>query len=277
MISRIPALAAVMALAATACGAGAAPVSTDTALSTAPLESSTTTTAPIPATTTPTTTATSTSSSTSSSTSTSTSTTTAPSTTTDTSALPGEPFDLGWPAAGDTLAVAGVSYDDQLNVRAGPGTDQRVLAALAPTATDAVATGRTRALDASIWHEVRVGGVTGWVSAAYVAYIGATDDATAAIVEQIGRPTTADMESMATLVADHLTESDDLARSVVSQAPGQGDLAEVTVDVVGFGDDSVLGVRLRIFAESGSDGYTLRTVEETVLCRRGVSGDGVCI
>ena len=56
----------------------------------------------------------------------------------------------------------------------------------------------------------------------------------------------------------------------------EGDLTEVTYDVIGLADDSIRGVRLHIFAEETSDGFTLRTVEMTLLCGRGVSG-GFCV
>jgi hypothetical protein len=39
----------------------------------------------------------------------------------------------------------------------------------------------------------------------------------------------------------------------------------------------VLGVRLHIFAEEGSGGFTLRSVETTTLCGRGVDDGGACV
>jgi enoyl-CoA hydratase len=42
--------------------------------------------------------------------------------TVDTGGLPGEPIDFG-PAAGDVLAVIGVSHDDVLNLRSAPGAE----------------------------------------------------------------------------------------------------------------------------------------------------------
>lgn len=59
------------------------------------------------------------------------------------------------------------------------------------------------------------------------------------------------------------------------EGPVTGDLGEVTIDVVGLADDSILGYRLRVFAhppENNGD-FTLKTVERTLLCRRGVSGE----
>ena len=65
---------------------------------------------------------------------------------------------------------------------------------------------------------------------------------------------------------------------VVVDGPSVGDLGEITIDVVGFGDDAVLGERLHVFAEpdQGGESFTVRSVEATTLCRRGVS-DGRCV
>jgi hypothetical protein len=48
--------------------------------------------------------------------------------------------------------------------------------------------------------------------------------------------------------------------------------------VTGFADDSVLGQRLVVFAQpdEGGQSFTVRTVESTTLCRRGVA-DGLCV
>lgn len=193
-----------------------------------------------------------------------------------TTTLPGDPIDLGWPAPGDVLAVVGVAHDDVLNLRQAPGTDQAILAGLSPTAADLVATGRSRSLPNSIWHEVAAGELTGWVSGSFLAYSGGTDDVTAAIVSEIGRPTAASMEALGRLVAEQAGD-EDLSRITVTVAASSGDLGDVTLDVVGSGDDSVRGVRLVVFGEPVTDGYSLRSVEQTVLCGRGVTEDGLCI
>ena len=63
------------------------------------------------------------------------------------------------------------------------------------------------------------------------------------------------------------------SRLTVTVAPKTvGDLGEVTYDVVGFPDDSIAGERLHILGTPG-DRFTLKKVEATSLCRRGVSGE----
>ncbi|HEX5671296.1 MAG TPA: SH3 domain-containing protein, partial [Acidimicrobiia bacterium] len=93
-------------------------------------------------------------------------TTSLSSTTSTTTELPGEPINFG-PRAGGRLAVMGVAFDDVLNVRVAPGADQTIVHELSPTADDIIALGHNRSLPQSIWFQVEVDGITGWVSGAY--------------------------------------------------------------------------------------------------------------
>lgn len=195
-------------------------------------------------------------------------------------ALEGEAWD-GPPLNGAAaeLAVVGVAADDVLHVRAGPGVGQDVVAELGPLATGVRATGAARQLPESIWLEVEVDGTTGWVSSAFLAFLGATDDITAQLLEQAGeRPSAATLVELAEAVAALRASDDSLSRVTISAGPDVGDLGEVTVDVVGLGDDSVFAERLVVFAteDDSGDGFTLRTVEATTFCARGVSGE-LCV
>jgi len=184
--------------------------------------------------------------------------------------------------AGDVLAVVGVRYDDNLNVRAGPGVGYDVLARLAPTADDLVAKGNTWSIPGAFWIEIEAGGVTGWVNLRYVAYLADTTDVTASVVDLLGEiPDAETMLDLGTMVAEALIDagdSDVSAEAVVSVAPTVGDLGEITLDLTGAGDDSVYGVRLHIFGQpsASGEGFVLKSIEGTALCARGVSG-GVCI
>ncbi len=186
----------------------------------------------------------------------------------------GEPADFG-PAAGATLVVVGIQDDATLPLRSSPGADQPVAASLGPLDHDLVATGRARQVNSSRWFEVKAAGVTGWADSAFLGYLGATNDATARIVGKLGGPpAAASMLELGRIVAmaDASTERP-VSRVTVTVAPTtQGGLGEVTYDVVGFPDDSVLGERLHVIGTSG-DTFTLKTVEATTLCRRGVSDD----
>ncbi|MDE0169595.1 MAG: hypothetical protein OXS29_08775 [bacterium] len=223
--------------------------------------------------------------------------------------LPGEPSPFG-PAEGAALAVVGVDHDDVLNVRDVP--DGEIIATLgllnpyvgllevreAPSgeilaspdswADAIVATGRTRALSTTTWHELRVAGLTGWSSAAHLAQLGATDDVTAHIIEVLGEGLKADtMLDLGFIVAETVASEEPPSRIVVSVEPFVFEaIGEITIDVLNIGDDSVLGFRLGIFADAGEDWmsenpgpFTLRAVSSIVLCypSRGVTEDGLCL
>jgi hypothetical protein len=85
------------------------------------------------------------------------------------------------------------------------------------------------------------------------------------------------MTALGELVATAFSSEDVFTDVVQVSEVTSGDLSEVIYDVVGNGDDSVHGVRLHIFAEEGSGGFTLRSVETTTLCARGVDDDGLCV
>lgn len=258
----------VMALVLGACG-------TDTTSTTQPPPtdtSVTTTTSLTPATTTHVTVAPTTTTSAPGTTTTS----TAVSTTTTKPPLGGEPIDIG-PVEGDVLAVVGVEYDDVLNVRELPGTNQAIVTTLPPLFDDVVAEGEAWRLSRSIWVEVTANGVTGWVNLSFLAYLGVTDDVTSALIAKLGTTPEADtMLELGMIVAEASASEDPPSRLAVVKAPSVGDLGEVTIDVIGLGDDAVYGVRLVVFGTPSDGGFVLKSVEQTTLCARGSTGEGLC-
>ena len=223
--------------------------------------------------------------------------------------LPGEPYEYG-PDEGTSLAVVGVDHDDVLNVRHVPfgeiiatlGLANPIAYLLEVRAMPSgepidwfdsgsgaiVATGRTRKLPTTVWHEVQVAGVTGWASGAYLAPIGLTDDITAHLIDRLGEQPEADtLVDLALLVGEALASEEPPSRVVVTVGPTTFEaLGEVTVDVLNIGDDSLLGYRLHVFAVPAGDWmsedpgpFSLRTVERTILCHshRGVTADGLCV
>ena len=196
------------------------------------------------------------------------------------SELPGERIEI-FPYEGNELIVVGVEADDVLNVRAAPGVEYEIVAELDPLADGLMPTGHNRQLDdGPIWAEIEVDGETGWASTAFLAHPGAVRDTTSELYPDVAdRPRGDTMRQLGELVADRVAgEGEPEPDVVVVDRPSVGDLGEITVDVVGFPDDSVLGERLHIFAEPdpGGESFTVRTVESTTLCRRGVS-DGLCV
>ena len=229
-----------------------APISTSTVTSTSldPTSSTTTTTAP---------------------------TTTSPTTTT-TTAAPGEP--IAGPPSGSSWGVVGVAHDDVLNVRDGPGPDQPIIGTLAPLTDGIAATGNGYQFERSLWWEIESGATDGWVNAAFLAALGTVDDATAEIIARLGGiPEAPSLEALGELVAGVRSGDEPVARVVVVVAPTVGDLGEITLDVVGIGDDAIYGERLHLFAfpPQNGVGFVLKSVERTFLCLRAATEEGLCV
>ncbi|MEM9607679.1 MAG: hypothetical protein AAGA99_09665 [Actinomycetota bacterium] len=195
-----------------------------------------------------------------------------------TTVLAGEPIEL-FAQSGQVWSVVGVDREDVLNVRSGPGVDADIVATLAPTAAGVVTTGRAQALSSSIWYEVEVDGVAGWVNIAFLALPGVVTDETAAVEAALGAlPVAETLVDLGTATAAVFASDEPASDVVVSVAPTIGDLGEITIDVMGLGDDAQVGWRLRLFAVEDEAGefFTLRTVEAVTLCGRGVTDDLRC-
>ena len=101
---------------------------------------------------------------------------------------------------------------------------------------------------------------------------------TANLIADLGEtPVAETMVELGTVVAEANASTDPPSRIRMSEAPTVGDLGEVTFDVVGLGDDALFGVRLKVFGTPGDGNFTLKTVERTLLCSRGVSAAGLCL
>lgn len=204
-------------------------------------------------------------------------TTTLPATTTTTTGdeLPGAPIDFG-PAQGDTLAVVGVAHDDVLNLRAAPGADQDILEGIPPTYDALRALGQTRELPGSFWIAVDYEGTAGWVNLRYLGYLGDTNDTTHIATEE-GVPSAETMLDLGFLLAEAVASVDPPSEIVLVVAPTVADLGEVTYDVIGLGDDALRGLRVHVFGQPIDEAFTLKSVEETALCGRGVDSSGACV
>ena len=177
------------------------------------------------------------------------------------------------------LSVVGIGHDSNLNLRNAP--EGQVIGRLDSQATGIVPTGTTRSQADTIWLEVQVDETVGWVSAEYVAPLGTTFDITPQVVAILGEsPSAETLTGLGQLVANALAPAEPEPRVRISGAPVAGVVSGITMDVVGSPDDSLRGLRLRVFAQAsdGGDGYTLRNVEGTLMCytERGVSAEGFC-
>lgn len=215
-------------------------------------------------------------------------------------ALAGDAIGFG-PAAGDRLVVVAVQSDDVLNVREEPmggivamleiirGETEERLWVLRPDSSVAayleddavVATGRARSLTRSTWYEVTVGGYTGWVSAAYLAYPAAVQDVTDEVTQAAGGvPEAASMEELARIVLEAL-EPRISGEPVTVSGPGWFEgLADMEIDLVVRGSRH-FGQRLYISASADIDwdgtydiiDARLRSATLQTLCTRGWNGE----
>lgn len=199
--------------------------------------------------------------------------------------LEGEPSLFG-PEAGADMTIVGVEYPGTIALLETPGETASVISDLDPLTAILTATGNNWSLPDSTWYELDSGERTGWVNARNLTQLGQTDDATSAIVEAEGRFSADSIEELGLQVAEFYASDEPPSRVVKSGPAERGDLHEVTYDVVGLGDDSVMGYRLHVFGlpaedaaetETTEGAVTLRTVERTVMCARGVTGEGLCV
>ncbi len=203
---------------------------------------------------------------------------------TDTAELPGEAWE-GVLQPGAVLGVIGVQADDVLNIRALPGAGEDLVATYGPLERGLVFTGRGRLIGdpGSVWYEIDTGTTTGWVNARFVAPLAGTVDATSLVLERAGEiPTGETVQEIADIVIDGYVGDDPIEgelRIVMVDGPHEGDLIEVTFDVIGYPDDSVAGDRLHIFitpAEEAGGLMSLKSVEATAICQRGSGESDLC-
>lgn len=182
---------------------------------------------------------------------------------------------------GEVLLGIGIPYDAELALRQVPDPDAPSVTGVAPL-SDVTATGQSRRVpDTGVWHEVESSGATGWVPASSLAWRGQTTDETSAMVRSLGkRLKGTDMADLGRKIARASSFNDPTSGSkvTVSAAPTDGDPGQVTLDITGVPDDSIVAVRLQVLGSPNDDGgYTTKSVELTYLCGRGVDRRGFCI
>jgi hypothetical protein len=97
------------------------------------------------------------------------------------------------------------------------------------------------------------------------------------VITKLGRtPSEETMSDLGLTVARARGSTHPASRYVLAVRPSVGDLGEITIDVVGLGDDAVAGERLHVFGTPGDESFTLKSVEATPMCARGVV-KGACV
>lgn len=202
-------------------------------------------------------------------------------------------YDIG-PAAGEILDVVGVRYDDVLNIRDQASTSGAIVATAAPFAANPQLVSGGEGLlfnpNGGAWWKVTVNGTQAWASSSFLAQVSPNN-------EDLLPTLTANMPSTTspnanTLIIDIATAlADGPTPSVVFSTEPQGIDAigsEATIDVLGIGDDSLMGWRINILFNNVFDdindpnpqviGVELVSADAFPICQRGrQAGTGLCI
>ncbi len=169
-------------------------------------------------------------------------------------------------APGAMVGVIGADLDGTHRLMSTPGGSGEVAAELEPTTIGIEALGVARQIDDVIWEEVRYRGNAGFFPRSMLAFIGTAEDVT----DQFAGVEAESIQRLAFEVAAEI----EATRVVTIAEPGP---LEVVSDVIGLGDDSIAGYRVRLAAVEEDGVFRPAVVERTPLCRRGVGGDGSCI
>ncbi len=200
-----------------------------------------------------------------------------------TTTLPGDRYEGPGPQQGDLVGVVGVSHNDVLNVRQGPGVAYAVVGTLEPEAAGIPITGAARLLVQSIWYEVEYDLGIGWVASSFIGLVGMTDDATALVAQELGSPLADDdIESLGATIA-FMFLGEEGGGWIALVAPDRGgsveDIHSVTYDIIGLDDDAVKGYRLVVHATraSAEGPFVMHSVERTHMCWRGIDANDSCV
>ena len=184
------------------------------------------------------------------------------------------------PITGSVVAVVGVEHWDILEIHEDPGVSSPLVGTLDPLDDTVVALGYARQLPQSIWWCISWNGGSGaWASSIYLSrmadpyqsfdsssWIGLTaqnlEDFLSDVENEYQRPATSEGGPMSIVISEL-----DYVNNVIS------------IDVIGFLDDSLLGARLTFSTSLQSDGsLMIDDAQFRAMCRRGGGpGSDVCL
>ena len=184
------------------------------------------------------------------------------------------------PITGSVVAVVGVEHWDILEIHQDPGVSSPLVGTLDPLDDTVVALGYARQLPQSIWWCISWNGGSGaWASSIYLSrmadpyqsfdsssWVGLTaqnlEDFLSDVENQYQRPATSEGGPMRIVISEL-----DYINNVIS------------IDVIGFLDDSLLGARLTFSTSLQSDGsLIIDDAQFRGMCRRGGGpGSDLCL
>lgn len=178
--------------------------------------------------------------------------------------LPGAETDSTF-RSGDLVGVIGAENGTTHWLVDFPGVDG-VAREVQPTDTGLEALGIAWQIDDVLWERLAFADREGYFPRSMLAFIGEPEDVTDLYA-------TLNSESVEDLGAQIAGEIEATELVLVAEPSS----LEVVYDVIGLGDDSVEGYRVRVIAKEVGVGFTPESVERTPLCRRGLSDSGQCL
>ncbi len=188
--------------------------------------------------------------------------------------LPGQAIDGFAPGVDDRVAIVGIASGETLPMRVLPGRDQAIVAEIPSSAQDLFGFGQAfETPDEQLWWLVRYGDAQGWIEPG-AAYLGSPEDISVSVAGRLERTS---YDSIEDLVSDVQRQfGDDAVLVTITDESSVGDVA-ATIDSLGSDDDSLVGERIIVTANSATGSYRLTGAQRVPLCARGVNNSGICL
>lgn len=193
--------------------------------------------------------------------------------------VPGMPIDGFYDEPGDWVGVAGLApWEAPLEARAEPFEGAEVVGEL--DSTDAMILagrqiGHPTFPEEDHWAEVKLADGYAWVPTQHLLFFGAYEDMTDDYIDDVGEYPTEYQAAEA--VVDTVTDGvDGKEGQIITTPEGTGE-AFYRADITGVPDTSIAGNRIFFWIEEAEAGYTVKKIDGTTLCRRGVSEEGLCV
>ena len=191
--------------------------------------------------------------------------TTSPTPTTTTVTLPGNEVPSVF-EPGDVLGVIGVESEPSPRLLSFPGQTGEQVFEVNPVEDDFEALGRAWSIDDVAWEWLLVEGHEGYLPRSWLGFIGQPEDVTSQFA-----PLTSDS---VVALGEEIAGEIEAANTVLVAQPSP---LEVVYDVIGLGDDSIAGYRIRVSAREATGGFAPESVQRSPLCTRGLTATGVCL
>ena len=171
--------------------------------------------------------------------------------------------------------LIGVSSSEDIMLHALPGIDQPLAGEVPPGTSIEPLDNAFETEDGLVWWQVRAGDLTGWIQPS-IAYRGPSENVTEQILATFGDQGPFDSaEDAARAVAEHV-DAGQTGEVVVVNTIENPPSASVTVDLLGFQDDSLLGYRFIVVSQQ-TTGWQPASIIQAALCARGISAEGLCL